>query len=133
MVFGPVSSEKEYALTSASMDKSAILHTTPPIILPHPTYVKSILSLDYTLTGSDDEDIRVWDGAKCISTVPGHCDEVTALRSWGAKVVSASLDGTLRRWEMRELLNPSPLQYDKVSASELTEEELRELDELMDE
>lgn len=69
------------------------------------------------LTGSSDEEIRVWDvtnfedasgDAKLVVTVEGHFGEVGALRVWvrdqdGRKsgwVVSAGLDGFLRRWAM---------------------------------
>ncbi len=101
------------------MDNTARLQGTHDAVLQHPSYVKSILinpnGLPYILTGSEDEDIRVWDAAAVgeagvppVAVVPGHCGEVSALATWiretdGNKevsVVSASLDGTLRRWTM---------------------------------
>lgn len=101
------------------MDNTARLHGPSPAVLTHPRFVKSILpspnGLPYIITGSDDEDLRVWDistitdaKAKPLSVVPGHCGDVSALATWvkeenGKKVVSvvsASLDGTLRRWTM---------------------------------
>jgi hypothetical protein len=70
-----------------------------------------------------DEDIRVYDvsevlenvtregeaSAKEIASVKGHFGEVSALKCWIKEtesgkapwVVSASLDGTLRRWSMK--------------------------------
>lgn len=73
-----------------------------------------------------DEDIRVYDvtdilenasgedeaAAKKIANVKGHFGEVSALRCWIKEgesgkepwMVSASLDGTLRRWSMKGLL-----------------------------
>jgi len=109
------------------MDNTARLHGPTPAVLPHPRFVKSILpspnGLPYIITGSDDEDMRVWDistitdpKAKPLSVVPGHCGEVTALATWVKEdesgkrvvsVVSASLDGTLRRWTMSGELNVS--------------------------
>lgn len=106
-------------LTTGSTDNSALLHGVRKVSLPHPNYVKSMLpnphNLPYILTGSDDEHIRVWDGAveegasAPLSVVPGHCGEVTALAPWiwerdgvnELAIVSASLDGTLRRWTMK--------------------------------
>lgn len=117
------------------MDHSAVLQTTPKTVLLHPSAVKCILPLEYTITGSDDEDIRVWDGERCISVVSGHCDAITALRAWGGLVISASLDGTLRRWSMKELLQPTPLSFEETDLqdpkSALTEEEERELEDLL--
>lgn len=108
-----------HRLTAGSTDSSALLHGNQSIKLDHPAYVKSMLpnphSLPYILTGSDDEHIRVWDGTAGsvpLSIVPGHCGEVTVLAPWtwdrnGDKVqaiVSASLDGTLRRWTIQGML-----------------------------
>ena len=99
------------------MDKRAILHslgTRRQTRLEHSSYVKSILSIPaelagkaLLLTGSEDENIRVWDAeaawegrAVLLSTVQGHCDQVSAIRTWrkkdGVIIVSAALDGTLR-------------------------------------
>lgn len=96
----------------------------PPI--QHPTAVKTILPLSltalgepYLLTGSGDV-IRVYDVSslhepELIAETDGHWHDVTALRLWireskiegepgkvsrEAWVVSASLDGTLRRWRL---------------------------------
>lgn len=101
------------------MDNTARLHGTTPVILQHPSYVKSILpnpnGLPYIVTGSEDEDIRVWDAATLdgdhnqpVAIVSGHCGEVSALVTWikdaGGKkeviIVSAGLDATLRRWSI---------------------------------
>lgn len=107
----------------------------------HPDYVKSLLLLPTAfhptapllLTGSVDEDIRVYDVSEIlestgvshsggdgagvpgeIANVKGHFGEVSGLRAWvkegeGGKepwVVSASLDGTLRRWSMKGMSFP---------------------------
>lgn len=106
-------------LIQASMDYTAMFHGKPSATLVHPRYVKSVLPLPgqpYVLTGSEDEHIRVWDGSNLESTnktplsiVEAHCGEVTAFGLWETnvdgraevKVVSASLDGTLRRWSVK--------------------------------
>jgi len=102
------------------MDKMAIFHPwndSKRTMIEHPSYVKSILPLPGTiygksllLTGCEDETIRVWDvsdlpGGKAhlVSTVEGHCGEVSGLGIWRDgrspfKVISVSLDNTLRRW-----------------------------------
>lgn len=150
-------------LRAGSTDNTAALHAERKVRLQHPKFVKSVLpnphSLPYILTGSDDEHIRVWDGnageetlSTPLSVVMGHCGEVTAMAPWiwerdGTKeraVVTASLDGTLRRWTITgehdqvtlanaaELLHPPKLDYDvKPTESMMTEEEERELAELM--
>ena len=96
----------------------------PPI--QHATAVKTILPLSltalgepYLLTGSGDV-IRVYDVSSLreperIAETDGHWHDVTALRLWLRKsqvegdpgkvriepwLVSASLDGTLRRWKL---------------------------------
>ncbi len=96
----------------------------PPI--QHPTAVRTILPLSvtplgepYLLTGSGDV-IRVYDVSspeepELIAEIDAHWHDVTALRLWIRKsqvegepgkvrvepwIVSASLDGTLRRWKL---------------------------------
>lgn len=149
------------------MDNTARFTGLAPSVLHHPSYVKSILpnpsGLPYIITGSDDEDIRVWDSTTLeesnstpLSLVPGHCGEVSSLATWikedGGKkeviVVSAGLDATLRRWSLDgecpfylprlmltivDLLKPVQLSYKpaKPADSMMTEEEERELAELM--
>jgi WD40 repeat protein len=63
----------------------------------------------------------------------GHFDEITKLTVIGTNIISASLDGTIRIWDTREA--PKKLEIEKVEepkkSSGLTEEEERELAELM--
>ncbi|WVQ93618.1 hypothetical protein IAU59_000694 [Kwoniella sp. CBS 9459] len=154
---------------SVSSDKTAIFHShsqtskissssSKPSIV-HPSYVKSLLPIpedfglpkSLILTGSEDEDIRLYDiddlgevgsSAKLHGTIRGHCGEVSVLRPWyrdeegkrGWYVVSGGLDSTLRRWSVQDLLNPPVLDYEPEEVKEsvgLTEEEERELAELM--
>ncbi len=111
-----------------SMDKTATYHafdSVKPATIPHSGYVKSVLPIpsassgkSLVLTGSEDEEIRVWDvthspgaPAKLLSTVSGHCGEVSVMRWWQRQtvadgrpawvIVSGSLDGTLRRWTLQ--------------------------------
>ncbi|KAK4687523.1 hypothetical protein P7C73_g2604, partial [Tremellales sp. Uapishka_1] len=150
---------------SVSMDNTAVFHSPPSSpsshnhTIPHSRYVKSVLSLpdvvpgkSLLLTGSEDEDIRVWDVSavqddrtKLLATVQGHCGEVSCIRRWlkedgesGTKswmVVSGSLDGTLRRWTIQDLLHPTPIDYEPTPEEDtsggMTAEEERELAELM--
>lgn len=102
------------------MDKTARFHGDPSVVLKHPSYVKSLLpqpfGLPYILTGAEDEEVRIWDAANLqatknqpISIVSGHCGEVTAIVPWlkaenGKSiphVVTAGLDGTVRRWTIQ--------------------------------
>jgi len=144
----------------------------PPIT--HPTAVKAIISLSltylaepYLLTGAGDV-IRVYDVStieepELIREVDAHWHDVTALHLWmrttrveGAEgqlkvepwIVSASLDGTIRKWRLSELLapplptpaattpKPEPEKTSGVATSvpyQMSEEEERELAELMGE
>ncbi|KIR43751.1 cytoplasmic protein [Cryptococcus deuterogattii 99/473] len=150
----------EEGLWSVSMDKTAILHPfadASAFTIPHNSYVKSILPLtsfalpnahSLVLTGSEDEDIRVWDiesqPPKLKGTIQGHCAEVSDIKPYLRErdgkpelvVVSAGLDATLRTWTVQDVLNPPELVYDEPeekNAVGLTEEEERELAELMSE
>ena len=85
--------------------------------IQHPTGVKAllplwILSLDetYLFTASGDI-IRSWDTSDLddevqqINVIDGHWHDVTLLKAWDAPsdiyILSASLDGTIRRWEVK--------------------------------
>ncbi|CCM02929.1 uncharacterized protein FIBRA_05044 [Fibroporia radiculosa] len=102
--------------TASSTSKPA-----PPIV--HPTAVRAVLPLleNYLLTGAGDVirlyDVCALDEPELLSEVDGHWHDVTMLRVWMRKrpqaeghpkgavavepwVVSASLDGTLRKWNL---------------------------------
>ena len=64
----------------------------------------------------------------------GHFDEITKLEIVGNTLISASLDGTIRTWNTNEpppKLEMARKEQPKVGESMLTEEEERELAELM--
>lgn len=141
--------------------------------LQHPVGVKALLplyvpSLDetYLFTASGDI-IRSWDTSDLDdkveqrSEINGHWHDVTLLKAWFTSelhIVSASLDGTIRRWKVKgngefeitkriadkqclDLLTPKRPEekidseensaVHKQAPGELTEEEERELDELL--
>ncbi|KAJ7273244.1 WD40-repeat-containing domain protein [Mycena rebaudengoi] len=141
----------------------------PPVAITHPAAVRCILPLSvtdlaepYFITGAGDV-IRVYDVSslqepELINEVDAHWHDVTALRLWIRKtvgtdnkarvepwVLSTSLDGTIRKWRLSELLKTqppaprvepvkvAPKKAPKTSSKfEMTEEEERELAELMD-
>ncbi|THH04696.1 hypothetical protein EW145_g5333 [Phellinidium pouzarii] len=135
----------------------------PVAPLTHPEAVKAILPLALTpvgepllLTASGDA-LRLYDvndptAPELLSTTDAHWLNVTALRLWfrrtadkGGRVgveswiVSASLDGTVRRWRLADLISPpkeppkQPAEETKLTSStQLTAEEEAELAELME-
>jgi len=73
---------------------------------------------------------------KVTAIYEGHFDEITKLEIVGANIISASLDGSIRTWNTRE--RPPKLELEKKEepkkdSNALTEEEERELAELMSE
>ncbi|KAJ6618326.1 WD40-repeat-containing domain protein [Mycena sp. CBHHK59/15] len=115
------------------------------------------LAEPYLITGAGDV-IRVYDVSsirepELINEVDAHWHDVTALRLWVRKsvgtdnktrvepwVVSTSLDGTIRKWRLSALRVEPPKKIASTAAPssqdgskfEMTEEEERELAELMD-
>lgn len=97
-------------LWTASADKTAqhlVQHHEwqADATLQHPDFVKDI-ALDeqrgLIITACRDEEVRVWDAAssKLLCVYSGHFEEVTALVLLGSEVISASIDGTIRRWSL---------------------------------
>ncbi|EGD98305.1 WD repeat protein [Trichophyton tonsurans CBS 112818] len=117
----------------------------PETALEHPDYVKDIVvdeTRGWVITACRDEEVRVWDRAtgELHHTYSGHFEEVTGLLIVGSKVVSVSIDATVRQWPLdpREIQLAKAAEKQKPSAvpepapeSMLTEEEERELDELL--
>jgi len=135
---------------------------TPP--LTHPKAVKAILPLSvtplaepYLLTGSGDI-IRAYDMSspnepEFLGETDAHWHDVTALKLWMRKisteggktlvepwVISTSLDRTIRKWRLSDLLKPpppnpveeKPVPVETPDAYKMSEAEERELAELMD-
>lgn len=117
----------------------------------HPDYVRDVAVDEeggWVITACRDEEVRVWEkgSGKLHHTFSGHYEEVTALTLLaGQKVVSVSIDGTVRTWS----LNPKDLavaikeaedekegkveeKADEKKMSTLTEEEEAELAALME-
>ncbi|PVG02963.1 WD40 repeat-like protein, partial [Serendipita vermifera] len=119
----------------------------------------------YMITASGDN-LYTWDIASftlgedepdLLSTTECHADDITSISIWtesdttnGALsgnaepwIVTGSLDGTVRRWKLADLIMPVSVSKNVASSSQadippddplhmLTEEERRELDELLD-
>lgn len=73
----------------------------------HGDYVRAIAVTDvWVITAGRDEDVKVWDRAtgKLSHIYDGHFEEVTALVTLddGKKVVSVSIDGTVRVWGLKK-------------------------------
>ena len=118
--------------------------------LTHGDYVRSV-AVDETggwiATAGRDENVKIWDKAtgKLHHTYEGHFDEVTGLVVVGRTVVSVSIDATVRKWslqaedlstakkakEAQPGMTEAKVTQKKVGG--MTEEEERELDELMSE
>ncbi|KAF9472775.1 WD40 repeat-like protein [Pholiota conissans] len=136
-----------------------------PKPLEHPMAVRAILPLTlttlgepYLLTAAGDVlrtfEVSELDDPQLLSLLDAHAHDITAIRLWirqtvdenGQKliepwIVTTSLDKTLRKWKLTELLQPPKPETNapkveetkpEIKASALTEEEERELAEFMD-
>ncbi|KAI9293531.1 WD40 repeat-like protein [Neoconidiobolus thromboides FSU 785] len=125
---------KRYSLIENKIDTS----------FEHPDHVRSIYVTEdnrYCITGGRDEIIRVFDvlNETLLGTFNGHWDEITAITfiNKDQKIISASLDGSLRSWLLKDIgKQPNfedlkPLEYSKPSNVTLTEEEEKELEDLL--
>ncbi|KAK4550610.1 hypothetical protein LTR36_000189 [Oleoguttula mirabilis] len=122
-------------------------------VLQHPDFVRDVVvaeQLGLVVTACRDEEVRVWDisSGDLVCTYSGHFEEVTglALVGGGRKVVSVSIDATVRQWslekqEMARYLEELKREEDgddveemveKSEGGMLTAEEEAELAELMD-
>ncbi|KAI1408172.1 WD40 repeat-like protein [Hypoxylon sp. FL1857] len=73
--------------------------------IQHGDHVRAVAVTDqWVITAGRDEDIKVWDrtSGKLYCTLEGHYDEVTDLvvLDGGKRVVSVSIDGTVRTWPL---------------------------------
>ncbi|KAH6918761.1 WD40-repeat-containing domain protein [Coprinopsis sp. MPI-PUGE-AT-0042] len=133
-----------------------------PKSIQHPAAVRAILPLaltdlgePYLLTVAGDTlhvyDISTLDEPELLSSTDVHWHDVTAVKLWYRKtdkegvihaepwIVTTSLDQTIRKWRLTDLITPPPAEEVKdeekkeVADSGMTEEEERELAELLDE
>ncbi|ORE07557.1 WD40 repeat-like protein [Rhizopus microsporus var. microsporus] len=132
-------------LWTASADKTVRRWNTDTGVvdmkIEHPDRVKSLaLAGPYVVTGSSDDEIRVWDIAsgQLVCVIEGHFDEVSSLEMYGSTIYSGSLDCSIRRWPLnaasiKEYNETREKKKKKEQAKDtgLTEEEERELAELL--
>jgi WD40 repeat protein len=113
----------------------------------HGDYVRAItVAGDWVVTAGRDEDVKVWDRGtgKLRHVYDGHYEEITGLVVLsGERVVSVSIDGTVRMWEVsrsalekaikekEEKAAGASSEKTQVKESVLTAEEEAELAELM--
>ncbi|KAI5289271.1 hypothetical protein KEM54_004139 [Ascosphaera aggregata] len=142
-------------LWTASADKTAKClsrqrNWASELTLEHPDFVRDIIVYEeggWVVTACRDEEIRVWNKAtgELYHTYSGHFEEVTGLVLLDETVISVSIDGTVRKWSLNkaclqkakeEAANPPPPPPPPSSETKtenaLTEEEEKELAELMD-
>lgn len=120
-------------------------------VLQHGDYVRAV-AIDerggWVITAGRDEDVKVWDRAsgKLHHVYSGHFEEVTGLVVVGQMVVSVGIDATVRQWslkpeDLRRAVEEAEDERNGVEKGEeeglkpkvggMTEEEERELEELM--
>ncbi|KAI9894860.1 MAG: hypothetical protein M1814_000080 [Vezdaea aestivalis] len=115
--------------------------------LAHPDYVRDVLVDEIgglIVTACRDEEVRVWNRGTgdLVHTFSGHFEEVMGLALLpGQKVVSVSIDGTIRQWSLspkdleaakKEAASPrSDVEEKKEDKTTLTAAEEEELAELM--
>ncbi|KAG2012736.1 hypothetical protein GB937_006822 [Aspergillus fischeri] len=119
------------------------------LTLSHPDFVRDVVVYEqggWVITACRDEEVRVWNRStgQLYHTFSGHFEEVTGLVLIGSTIVSVSIDATIRQWSLRpDDLRKAVEKVKSAKAEEeeseqnpesmLTEEEERELAELMDE
>ncbi|KAL5002578.1 WD40-repeat-containing domain protein [Aspergillus recurvatus] len=117
------------------------------LTLTHPDYVKDVVVDErggWVITACRDEEVRVWNRStgQLYHTFSGHYEEVTGLVLLGTTLVSVSIDATIRQWSLKpdDLRNavalatkPPADEQSTNPESMLTEEEERELAELLEE
>ncbi|KAL4964501.1 WD40 repeat domain-containing protein [Aspergillus stella-maris] len=139
-------------LWTASADKTAKCLVRedgwkPNLTLTHPDYVRDVVVDErggWVVTACRDEEIRVWNRStgQLYHTFSGHYEEVTGLTLIGSTLVSVSIDATVRKWSLKpddlrnavaQAIKPPAEEDSAKPESMLTEEEERELAELMGE
>ncbi|KAK8158444.1 WD40-repeat-containing domain protein [Phyllosticta citribraziliensis] len=143
-------------LWTASADRSAKCLSRardwePDTTLAHPDFVRDVVVDEaggWVVTACRDEEVRIWDrgSGKLHHTFAGHYEEVTGLLLLsGQRLVSVSIDGTIRQWSLKAQDLKSAIEEaerlkqgeskeieDEKKEIELDEDEERELAELME-
>ncbi|KAL8933173.1 MAG: hypothetical protein Q9211_005923 [Gyalolechia sp. 1 TL-2023] len=121
--------------------------------IPHGDYVRAVAIEEvgaYVVTAGRNEDVKVWDRGTndLVHAFEGHYEEVTDLAMLGQRCVSVGIDGTVRVWSLKpgdlrtakskqdeeqhaHTADDAPVQEEGDISGVLTEEEERELAELM--
>ena len=157
ILFSPSPSDEDTELWTCSADGtikclSCAQAFTAETTLPHGDYVRSI-ALDeeggtYVISGGRSEDVKVWDRGtgELVHVYEGHFGEIMDLVVLRGRAVSVGIDGTVRTWGLtRRDIERAKVEkddgveervVDKKKEEEqgdlMTEEEERELAELMD-
>jgi WD40 repeat protein len=116
----------------------------------HPDFVRDVVIDEvggWIVTACRDEEVRVWERAsgKMHHVFSGHFEEVTGLLLMGQRVISVSIDATVRQWSLRpqelakaveeaekERLGQEPEKESEQKESLMTVEEEAELAELLE-
>ncbi|KAL8776051.1 MAG: hypothetical protein Q9194_003409 [Teloschistes cf. exilis] len=129
----------------------------PDTTMQHGDYVRAVAVDEaggFAITAGRSEDIKVWDrgSGDLVHVYEGHYEEVTGLLMLGHRCVSVGIDATVRVWSLKSedlraargkkeedqhaLLRGDGIRSESTAAGDqsvggLTEEEAKELDELM--
>ncbi|KKK14624.1 hypothetical protein P175DRAFT_0529808 [Aspergillus ochraceoroseus IBT 24754] len=144
--------DQDADLWTASADKTAKCLVRedgwkPNLTLNHPDYVRDVVVDErggWVVTACRDEEVRVWNRStgQLYHTFSGHYEEITGLVLLGYTLVSVSIDATIRQWSLKpdelqkavtEATQPPAEEQSANPESMLTEEEERELAELLEE
>ncbi|EPZ32697.1 hypothetical protein O9G_000772 [Rozella allomycis CSF55] len=105
-------------------------------LFEHNDWVKSVIVIgQYLIGGSRDENMYIWDinTEKQVGMIQGHHDQVQRIAQYNSMLISVSLDGTLRRWNLMDEINggKKKMKKDKAPDVAMTAEEEKELEDLL--
>lgn len=131
--------DKQVRLGARTSHAGDVLGSQPPIyathMIPLPCKAHTVLPIrdEIVLVGMEDGTLQVYRDGQPGALLDGHWHNVTYAGMWTAHqayIVTASLDGTVRRWPVSMLEGHMP---ETPAAVALTAEEEAELAELMEE
>ena len=116
-----LSGSRDHTVRTWSLQPGAAYATPLHILSGHSRWINRVTlgcvrgeqSIDqrrFVVSASADSTLRVWrlaDG-KPLGTLKGHRLQVTDFDLCGTRLVSTSLDGTIRAWELRPLVEDAP-------------------------